>query len=86
MKDNISKLPARPQTTDDYIHAANMMEVMGGGFAMCIAHAYYKADMNNQARLRAAFPDLFTEFFNEYLQHQQERRREEPEELTESKS
>lgn len=68
MKDNITQLPARPQSDDDYIHAAHVMEARGGGFASCIARAYYKADMGNQARLRAAFPDLFTRYFNEYLE------------------
>lgn len=67
MKDNITQLPARPQSDDDFLHAAQLMEQMGGSFAASIARAYYVADSSNRARLRAAFPDYFTGFFNVYL-------------------
>jgi len=66
MKDNITALPVRPQSDDDYMKAAGMMSI-GGHFANYIAHAYYVADSHNKERLRVAFPDLFTQFFNMYL-------------------
>lgn len=67
MKDNINTLPMRPTTDDDYLHAAMAMLMEGGGFAQHIAKAYMHADLSNQARLKAAFPDLFTEF---YIKHE----------------
>lgn len=42
--------------------AAQTMEKMGGGFASAIALAYYRADGTNQARVVAAFPDLFEKY------------------------
>ena len=45
-------------SNDDYIHAAWIMEKMGGGFASQIAKAYYAADGDNQKRLRQAFPEI----------------------------
>lgn len=66
MKDNITALPVRPTTDDDYMHAAGMMSI-GGHFANYIAHAYFVADSHNKERLRAAFPDLFTKFYGAYL-------------------
>ena len=57
----------RPHTDDDYTHAAQLMEQLGGGFAGHIARAYFAADSHNRARLRAAFPDLFTKYFNLYI-------------------
>ena len=69
MKDNIQELWAKPHADDDYIHAAHLMET-GGNFAACIARAYYAADKHNRARLRAAFPDLFTKYFNAWLSRQ----------------
>lgn len=57
----------RPHGDDDYVHAAHLMEQIGGGFAGHIARAYFAADQHNRARLRAAFPDLFTKYFNMYL-------------------
>ena len=74
MKDNITELQAKPHSDDDYIHAAHLMERMGGGFAAAIAQAYYKADKYNRARLRAAFPDLFTRYYNMYLNDINERK------------
>jgi hypothetical protein len=60
-------------TNDDYIHAAWMMERMGGGFAGHIARAYYVADEDNAQRLRSAFADLFSKFHAVYQrQHQGE--------------
>jgi len=66
MKDNLIHLTARPINNNDFLHAACMME-SGGSFADAIGTAYIAADPQNRARLRAAFPDLFTQFFNEYL-------------------
>jgi hypothetical protein len=43
------------------------MEQIGGGFAGHIARAYFAADKYNRARLRAAFPDLFTKYFNMHI-------------------
>lgn len=57
----------RPHGDDDYVHAAHLMEQIGGGFAGHIARAYFAADKHNRARLRAAFPDLFTKYFNMYI-------------------
>lgn len=57
----------RPHGDDDYVHAAHLMEQIGGGFAGHIARAYFAADRHNRARLRAAFPDLFTKYYNLYL-------------------
>lgn len=64
---NVTPLHARPQSDDDYLYAAREMEQMGGSFASCIARAYYCADSSNKERLKAAFPDLFTRYYNEYL-------------------
>ena len=54
-------------SNDDYIHAAWIMEKIGGGFASQIAKAYYAADGDNQKRLRQAFPELFTRYHLMYL-------------------
>ncbi len=66
MKDNLAVLTPRPTTDNDFLHAACIMD-MGGSFAGAIGEAYIAADPQNRARLRAAFPDLFTQFFNEHL-------------------
>lgn len=66
MKNNLVKLPIRPVSDNDFLHAACMMD-QGGSFADAIGTAYIAADLQNRARLRAAFPDLFTRFFNDYL-------------------
>ncbi len=42
--------------------AAQTMERMGGGFAAALALAYYRADGDNQARILAAFPELFAKY------------------------
>jgi hypothetical protein len=65
MKDNLVEMPIRPVTDNDFLHAACMMD-QGGSFADAIGTAYIAADPQNRARLRAAFPDLFTQYFNEY--------------------
>ncbi len=67
MKDNLVQLVQRPSNDNDYLHAAWVMEE-GGSFAAAIGDAYIAADPQNRARLRAAFPDLFTQFYNLYLQ------------------
>ena len=66
MKENTPEV-VRPQHDDDYVYAAYMMERIGGSFAAHIACAYFAADSHNRERLRAAFPDLFTRYFNVYL-------------------
>jgi hypothetical protein len=66
MKDNITALPVRPTTDDDHLHAAHLMRT-GGSFAKHIAEAYMCADRSNKERLKAAFPDLFTRFYDEYF-------------------
>jgi monomeric isocitrate dehydrogenase len=42
--------------------AAQTMESIGGGFAAALALAYFRADGGNQARILAAFPDLFEKY------------------------
>ena len=68
MKDNITQLQAKPQGDDDFMNAAHMMRAFGGGFASCIAQAYFAADRSNKERLKAAFPDLFTTYFHWHLE------------------
>lgn len=67
MKDNVTQLQAKPHRDDDYLHAAHLMEQMGGSFAACIARAYYAADRHNKERLKAAFPDLFVSYYNLHI-------------------
>lgn len=38
------------------------MEQFGGSFASNLAKAWFNADAQNSARLRAAFPDLWEEY------------------------
>ena len=71
MKDNITALPVRPTTDDDYLHAAQEM-CGGGSFAYYIGQAYFVGDSHNKARLRAGFPELFTRYFNVYLRERNE--------------
>lgn len=42
--------------------AARLMERSGGGFAACIAQAYFRADSDNRGRLLSAFSDLFDRY------------------------
>lgn len=63
MKDNITVLPVRPRTDDEFLRAADLMGQEGGSFAGHIARAYFSADSHNKLRLRSAFPDLFTRYF-----------------------
>ena len=72
MKDNRVELPIRPITDNDFLQAAWTME-FGGSFADAIGTAYIAADPQNRARLRAAFPDLFTRYFNEYMRRMNEK-------------
>ena len=65
MKDNLVEMLVRPVTDNDFLRAACIRD-SGGSFAEAIGTAYIAADPQNRARLRAAFPDLFTQFFNEY--------------------
>jgi hypothetical protein len=43
--------------------AARLMEQQGGGFAACIAQAFYRADITNRERLITAFDDLFVRYY-----------------------
>lgn len=72
MKDNLIEMPIRPLSDNDFLHAACMMDC-GGSFASKIGDAYLAADPQNRARLRAAFPDLFTRYFNEYMRRMNEK-------------
>jgi hypothetical protein len=42
--------------------AARLMEKLGGGFASALAVAYFRADADNQARILAAWPELFERY------------------------
>ena len=46
--------------------AAKLMEQQGGGFAACIAQAFYRADAMNRERLLTAFDDLFVKFYKQH--------------------
>ena len=46
--------------------AAKLMEQQGGGFAACIAQAFYRADATNRERLLTAFDDLFVKFCRQH--------------------
>ena len=46
----------------DYHAAAQEMYRSGGHFASALAKAYFYADSGNQAKLKAAFADLFKQF------------------------
>lgn len=38
------------------------MQRFGGSFAQALGYAFAKADANNFARLKSAFPDLWAEY------------------------
>lgn len=42
--------------------AANLMELIGGSFAKCIAIAWFAADPINKKRIESAFPELFGKY------------------------
>jgi hypothetical protein len=46
--------------------AARLMEQQGGGFAACIAQAFFRADAMNRERLLIAFDDLFVKFYKQH--------------------
>ena len=46
--------------------AAKLMEQQGGGFAACIAQAFYRADSTNRERLITAFDDLFVRYYKQH--------------------
>jgi hypothetical protein len=46
--------------------AAKLMEQQGGGFAACIAQAFYRADSTNRERLVVAFDDLFVRYYKQH--------------------
>lgn len=45
-------------TAEEVAAAWRLMERIGGGFASTLAQAFRKADLSNQARIKAAFPEL----------------------------
>lgn len=47
------------------IQVLELMETQGGSFASCLAKAWKRADLSNQARLMKAFGDLYREFEGE---------------------
>lgn len=47
---------------DENHRAAQAMEKVGGGFASALAAAYFRADADNQARMLAAWPELFERY------------------------
>ena len=52
-----------PTMTDSELYeAAMLMRERGGGFASCIAEAFFRADSHNKRRLLYAFGDLFERF------------------------
>lgn len=52
-----------PHMTEDELYsAAHIMHKYGGGFASCIAEAFFRADGHNRKRLLFAFGDLFVQF------------------------
>lgn len=65
----VTELIPKPKTSNDFLHAAWHMESLGE-FAACIAQAYYAADLNNRNRLQAAFPELFTQGYHQWLRDQ----------------
>ena len=44
------------------IEIAIVMKEMGGSFASALGDAFLKADAENRARVKAAFPDLFEQY------------------------
>jgi hypothetical protein len=45
--------------------AATLMQERGGGFAAALGLAYHRADSGNQARILAAFAELFERYRHE---------------------
>lgn len=48
--------------SDQDLKIVRAMEKYGGGFALAIATAALRADSDNYARLKAAFPDLWARY------------------------
>ena len=46
--------------------AAKLMEQQGGGFAACIAQAFFRADASNRERLLIAFDALFVRYYKQH--------------------
>lgn len=64
-RDNAAEA-ARLQFTElnrDYDTADAMLE-NGGEFVRCLAHAFFRADLTNRARLKAAFPEIWKKYSN----------------------
>ena len=51
-----------PNMTNSQLHVAAWAMRDGGSFAYHIAEAYFHADKDNNARILAAFGDLFEKF------------------------
>lgn len=49
-------------TIEEERKAFQTMERIGGHFAIALAVAYRKADSDNQARIRKAFPELISDY------------------------
>lgn len=62
--------------TQDQILMA--MQRYGGRFIKTLAELYYRADPVNQARIRAAFADEWTEYANYARQHAARQREVQP--------
>jgi hypothetical protein len=57
------------QDDDDYAVISAML-IFGGSFAEAMAKAWQRGDAVNRARVKAAFPDLFTKYAEMARQHQ----------------
>jgi hypothetical protein len=44
----------------------HMMEKIGGSFVRALVDLYYRADSNNKARVRAAFPEYFERYERQF--------------------
>jgi hypothetical protein len=49
-------------TEQEIADAVKLMERIGGSFASALAVAWQRADLNNQAKLKAAFPELLRDY------------------------
>jgi hypothetical protein len=63
-----------PQPEEEYL-AIEAMQRYGGGFVAALGAAWVKADAQNRARLRAAFPAVLQEY-HEIARQRRERERE----------
>ena len=49
-------------TMDENYYIPEAMIRMGGGFVKALGHLYRKADVENQNKLRTAFPEYWKEY------------------------